>query len=150
MPDPSSYIAEKLGQKVHRGAATLPQSAAAAIFTISGGRVLLNGIMGNVTVAIQNQACNTKLTANPTAATVASTDLCAVASIANNPVGTNYGISGTLSAALQIGGAVSVPPTPIILETGTIDLDCAASNTGSVEWDVWYLPLDAGAKIVAA
>ena len=40
--------------------------------------------------------------------------------------------------------------TGVIVNEGTIDLDCAASNTGSVKWTVLYYPIDEGAAIVAA
>ena len=149
MPDPSKYLAPRTGQKVRRASAALPQTAAAAIFTITG-RVLLLGIVGRVTTAIQNQANNTKLTANPSASSVASTDLCATASIANDAVGTLYGITGTFATALQKGGAIPLPALPVVLQAGTIDLDCSASNTGQVAWDLYYLPLDPGSKVVAA
>ena len=127
----------------------MPQTAAAAIFNVTG-RVMLLGIIGRVTTAIQNQANNTKLTANPSAASVASTDLCATASLANDAVGTLYGITGTFATALQKGGAIPMPALPIILQAGTIDLDCSASNTGQVAWEVFYVPLDAGSKVTAA
>jgi len=42
------------------------------------------------------------------------------------------------------------PASPIVVNAGTIDLDCAASNTGSVAWSIWYLPLEDGAYIEAA
>jgi len=35
----------------------------------------------------------------------------------------------------------------LILSEGTIDLTCAASNTGSVKWDMFYIPLDEGATV---
>lgn len=139
-----------LGIRVDRATATLPQTAAAAIFTITGGRVAIMGILGEVTTAIQNQACNTKLTANPTTGT--SSDICAVLSIADDEVGCLYGITGTVGDAM-IGanaGYAPLPARPIVVNVGTIDLDCAASNTGSVKWSIWYAPLDDGAYVTAA
>jgi hypothetical protein len=38
---------------------------------------------------------------------------------------------------------------PILLQEGTIDLDCAATNTGAVAWTLFYLPLDDGAVVTA-
>ena len=38
----------------------------------------------------------------------------------------------------------------IVVPVGTIDLSCAASNTGSIKWDITYVPLDDGASITAA
>lgn len=138
------------GVKVDRATATLPQTAAAAIFNIVGGRVCVTEIVGEVTTAIQNQACNTKLVANPTTGT--SVDMCAVLSIANDEVGCLYGITGTVADAMVGVNAGLVPEQAkgIILNVGTIDLDCAASNTGSVKWTVLYYPIDDGAYITAA
>lgn len=138
------------GFRVSRAAATLPQTTASALFNIVGGRVLILGIIGEVTVAIQNQANNTKLVANPTTGT--SVDMCAVLSTANDEVGCLYGITGVAADALVGANAGSTvwPTRPTVLNVGSIDLDCAASNTGSVKWDVWYMPLDDGAYITAA
>jgi hypothetical protein len=139
-----------LGEKVERSTATLPQTAAGAIFNIRGGKVAITGIVGEVTTAIQNQANNTKLVANPTAGT--SVDICAVLNIANDEVGTLYGITGTFSDALQgvNAGACNLQSKLVVVNTGTIDLDCAASNTGSVKWTIFYVPVDAGAYVEAA
>jgi len=138
------------GQKVERATATLPGGAAGALFTISGGRVAMTLILGTVTTVIQTQANNTKLVFNPTA-TGASTDLCAVLDTSADAVGTIYTISGVAADALRdrmlngLGMAA-----PVILSAGTIDLDCAATNTGSVAWTLCYVPIDDGATVVAA
>ena len=135
--------------KVSRATDTLPATADEALFTITGGRVKLMQIVGEVTTVIQTQANNTKLKFNPTA-TGADTDLCAVLNISADAVGTLYGITGTVADAmidglLQVKGQVAT----IILSEGDIELDCAATNTGSVKWDVWYIPLDEGATVTA-
>lgn len=142
--------ATMLGARVDRPTATLPQSTAHALFNIVGGRVLMTAIVGEVTTAIQNQACNTKLTANPTTGT--SVDICSVLSIANDELGCLYGITGTFATAMvgTNAGATVVPTVPVVLPVGTLDLDCAASNTGSVKWSLFYVPLDAGAYVTAA
>lgn len=142
--------AQRLGINVPRATAALPQTAAAALFTITGGRIMLTNILGAVTTVIQTQANNTKLTANPTTGT--SVDLCAVLNITADEVGCLYGITGLPSDAL-VGTNAGLAPAmhrPIVLNVGSIDLDCAASNTGSVKWDMWYIPLDEGATVVAA
>lgn len=139
-------------QHVTRATATLPQTAASALFTITGGRIMLVAIIGEVTTVIQTQANNTKLVFNPTAAG-ASTDLCAVLSTTALAVGTLLSITGTLATAMQSGVLMTLrQATPLILSEGTIDLDCAASNTGSVKWDLFYVPLsdDATLSLVAA
>jgi hypothetical protein len=143
-----------LGVRVIRATATLPQTAAAAIFTITGGKVLITSIIGEVTTVIQTQADATKLTFDPTDAG-ATQDLCATTDITADAVGTVYSITGTPATALQ-DALNFLPPNKalvregVVLKPGSILLDCAASNTGSVKWDLRYIPLDDGAAVVAA
>lgn len=139
-----------LGIKVERATATLPQTTAGSLFTVSTGRVIVTSIVGEVTTAIQNQANNTKLTANPTTGT--AVDICAVLDTANKEIGTLFGITGTFATALvgANAGATVIPTNGVVVPVGTIDLDCAASNTGSVKWTLTYIPLDDGASVAAA
>lgn len=145
------------GVRVSRATAALPQTTQSALFNIVGGRVLLTGILGEVTTVIQNQANNTKLVANPTAGS--DVDLCAVTDVANlevggkltavaGPVAAPFGIAlvKTLAGASPFGFGTHA----IALAVGTLDLSCAASNTGSVKWELTYVPLDNGATITAA
>lgn len=138
------------GVQVDRATATLPQTTQSALFNVVGGRVLVTSIVGEVTTAIQNQANNTKLVANPTTGT--DVDLCAVLSIANDEVGCLYGITGLFSDAMvgANAGATVAPRNAVVVPVGTIDLNCAASNTGSVKWSLTYVPLDDGAYVTAA
>ena len=154
----SDYIAGKalrkllLGKKVDRATATLPQGDAGAIFTIAGGKVLMTGIVGEVTVAIGG-ANATKLTANPTVATAGDTDLCATVEIDTCDVGDLLSITGTPTDTLLVAhkGAVQMLLVKgIIMQTGTLDLDCVGSVTGSVKWTIFYIPIDDGAYVTAA
>lgn len=140
----------RMGLKVDKATATLPQTTASALFNIYGGRVCVTQILGEVTTAIQNQANNTKLVANPDVGT--SVDMCAALSIANDEIGCLYGITGVAADAMIGANAGAVPEQAkgVIVNTGTIDLDCAASNTGSVKWTVLYYPIDDGAYITSA
>jgi len=146
----STYTKGLLGLQVSRATATLPQTTQGALFTVSGGRIALTAIVGEVTTIVQNQANNTKIIANPTTGT--DVDLCAALNIAADEVGCLYGITGLFSDALvgAAAGASVLPRNRIIVPEGTIDLDCAASNTGAVAWDLWYVPLDTGASVAAA
>lgn len=138
------------GFQVSRPAATLPQTTQAALFNVVGGRVLVLGIIGEVTTVIQTQACATKIRTNPTVGT--DVDLCATLDITADEVGCLYGITGTFATAMvgAAAGATVWPALPVVVPTGTIDLSTAGSNTGSVKWDLWYLPIDAGAYVTAA
>ena len=150
--DASVYEALYLGFRVDKAAASLPQTAATDYFTISGGRVLLTMILGEVTTLIQTQANATKLTYNPTDAG-ATQDLCATLDITADAVGVMYHISGTPADALRDNlnfGRGTLFAAPLILKPGTIALDCAASNTGATKWSLWYIPLEAGASVATA
>jgi hypothetical protein len=150
-PDTLASLMNMLcGARVDRATATLPQTTQSALFTISTGRVLLFGIVGEVTTIIQNQANNTKLVANPT--TGSDVDICAVLSIANKEAGCLFGITGLFTDAMvgSNAGATTWPYKPVVLPVGTLDLNCAASNTGNVKWSLWYVPLDDGASVAAA
>jgi len=146
-----SFIRDsKIGRIVERDLATLPAGVAGALFTIAGGKVLITSIVGEVTTVIQTQANNTKLTANPTVGT--AVDMCAVLDISADEVGCLYGITGTPANAL-IGTNAGLTPEMakgLILNSGTIDLDCAATNTGAIKWTIHYVPIDKDATIVVA
>lgn len=134
-------------QRIEKTAANLPQTTQSAYFTVTGGKVLITQIVGEVTTEIQAQANNIKLIANPTVG--ADVDLCAIVDINADAVGTIYNITGTLSDAMiaTTSGAVQAQLAAIIVAAGSIDLYCSASNTGATKWTLHYIPLDSGATV---
>lgn len=138
------------GIRVDRATAALPQTVAASIFTVTGGRVIVNMLLGQVTTIIQTQTNNTKVKSVPT---VGSTvDLCAVKDITALEAGGLLVVNGVAATALTQAnaGAIIAETVPVVVAAGAIQLDCAASNTGSVKWSIWYVPFDDGAYITAA
>ena len=137
--------------RVERGADTLPQTAQAALFTVTG-RVKIIDIVGEVTTQIGNASPpnNTRLVANPTVG--ADGDLCANVDIANAAVGTLFTISGTFANAMiaTASGALEAQAGGALVTAGTLDLNCGGSETGEVKWTVLYQPVDAGSSMVAA
>ncbi len=139
---------------VERAAANLPQSTQSPLFTISGGRVVLTSLTGEVTTAVQNQTNNTKVVYNPT--TGSDKDLSGAVELGNAAVGVYLGLdpdmmlasTPALQAATSYVWAELI--RPIALGPGTVDLNCVASNTGQTKWTLVYRPLDSGAKVVAA
>lgn len=145
----------RYGIKVSRATAALPQTTSSAIFTVTGGRVIVTSIVGEVTTVVQTQANNTKLLSNPT--TGSSVDLCAVKDITALEAGGFLALTPDLDATpfsvalqQQNAGAITLPVLGIVVPVGDIELSCAASNTGSVKWDLTYVPLDNGASVAAA
>lgn len=139
-----------LGRKIDRATAALPQTTAGTLFTVTGGRIALTSIIGEVTTVIQTQANATKLQSVPTVGT--TVDLCATLDITADEVGCLYGITGLFSDAMvgSNAGASVLPRNPIVIAVGAIKLSCAASNTGSVKWSITYVPIDNAATVVAA
>ena len=155
MIDGANRFALAYGLKVEKAAAALPQTTVGNLFTVTGGRVVVTSILGEVVTIIQNQANNTKLSSNPT--TGSTVDLCAVVDVANLEAGGFLSLTPDLDAtpfsvalAKQNAGAISLPVCGIVVPAGAIELNCAASNTGTVKWMLSYVPLDSGAAVAAA
>lgn len=130
----------------------LPQSTTASAFTIAGGQIRVLFMGCEVTTAIQNQANDTKYIFTDTISTTA-TDLCAVADIANNAVGTYMWVLGdALATALQetAGGLAVAGNQSLILSPGTVTFSCAASNTGNIKHRITFIPMTPGATVTMA
>lgn len=139
---------------ITRPAEALPQTADKALFRITGGKVRILEIVGEVTTVMQADANNTKLKHNP-AGVGADVDICAVLDVNADAVGTLYSITGDFSDAMQDGlwsleTDELMEKRGIILGPGDIELDCAASRTGAVKWTVNYELVDEGANIALA
>lgn len=142
------------GFKVDRATDTLPAGAGGGgvednLFNVIGGRVAVTQIVGEVTTVIQTQANNTKLVANPTVG--ATTDMCAVLDISAVAAGALIGITGLITdAMLSSAGGLSGQARPIIINPGLICLNCVATNSGSIKWSLFYVPVDIGAYVTVA
>lgn len=131
---------------VTRAAANLPQTTTETLFAVSGGKVLLLGIIGEVTTAIQAQ--------NDSAALYIGAN--------DNVIPFNANLNGAAAGSLlgsTAGGAspidaYAVYPVlqqPVVAQDGcAVSFQCSASNTGQIAWTLWYKPLDPGAKVTAA
>lgn len=148
--DAQAYVGLKFGFRVARAAGNTAQTGVIPIFTIAGGRVVVLGIVGQVTTILEAAANAVKLIANPTTGT--DVDLCATVETNGKEAGTLLGITGTFATALVAAnaGATVLQATAIVVNVGTIDQSSAASRTGQIAWTLWYLPLDEGATVVAA
>jgi hypothetical protein len=137
----------ELGTKVDQPTAALPQSALGTLFTVAGGRVWVTSIVGVVTTAIQAQANAVKLRATPT--TGAVNDLSGTVDINGAAIGALLSATGLAGDALVLstGGGISTLRNPILVAVGTIGLNTAASNTGSIQWSLTYVPYDDGASV---
>ncbi len=141
------------GILVSRATATLPASGAQNIFTVSGGRILLVALVGEVTTAIQAQSTTVKVTSTPTTGSAidmssAATDVNALEvggriSLANPPA------SGTALVKTN-AGYTNLQGVQTIVPIGTISYTTGATSTGSIKWDLIYIPWDTAATVTAA
>lgn len=145
----SGQVSDNGVYQAWRATAVLPATTQAAIFTITG-RIQLVDIIGEVTTVIQTQANNLKITANPTVG--ADVDICAVTNVTAAAVGSQFSITGTFATGLVVtpSGAFVRQAASTILTAGTLDLVTSATNTGSVKWTARYVPIDPGARVIAA
>jgi hypothetical protein len=141
-----------LGLAVARATAVLPASALGNIFTVSGGRVLVIGVVGEVTTAIQNQACTVSIGTAPTVGTGAASALGTASSIVAAPIGTHImsAPGGAAVVDLTTQAGVLIPSAGFLVDIGAITITTSATNTGSVKWDLIYVPFDVGASVAAA
>ncbi|GAA2673827.1 hypothetical protein GCM10010400_39940 [Streptomyces aculeolatus] len=142
------------GRKVDQPAKTVPQNALSNLFTITGGRIILMGLYGEVTTVIGGTTPSAKLVYSPASGT--DTDLCTATAITSDAVNTQYSLPAAVGSALnvssQVGQVVAQPGNGAhVLNAGTVDVHVSAADaTGAVKWSLLYVPLDDGASVAAA
>jgi hypothetical protein len=141
-----------LGDKVERATATIPQTATQNIFTVSGGAILVTGLVGRVTTAIGGTATTLKVSTAPTVGT--AVDLTTAVAITSKEVGSVITLPLTAGAAIIVnngGGGGQVPGhAPYVVPAGAISITTSASTTGAIKWTLTYIMLDDGSAAAAA
>lgn len=150
-----ALFSAQYGQRVSKSTGVVANGET-PLFTIAGGKVLVTGLLGFVTVAIGSTVSNCKLVFDPTAAGT-DFDLCTAVAITSDAVEQQYTIAGTVESVggLLVAGAVGQCnpffTDPLSLTPGQIHQNLSADPVGGeITWRVWYLPMDDGASIVAA
>lgn len=141
-----------LGRKVDRTTSSLPATTDLTLFTITGGRIIVTSVVGEVTTAIQAQACAVKLKSVPTTGT--AKDISGTLDVNAFEVGALISLDGTaLTTALSGGNAGAALATTrggVVVPIGALKVNTAATNTGSVKWSITYIPYDDGSTVAAA
>ena len=148
--DPDSVTTVTQGVLVRSATATI--AADKDLFSIDTGRVLLVGFMGHVTTAIGGGSQDFVVNFDPDdgGTNVALASLVAVDA---DVTGTYYDLNTTFGGALV--ATLDYAPnfilaSPFVLGLGDIALDVTGTEAGSVEWDLVYVPIDAGANVTAS
>jgi hypothetical protein len=136
------------GLVLPRSPKAIPQAGVSPLYTISGGRVRVLSLFGEVTTLIAGGANNAKVQYKPTGQT--AIDLCAVADINAQAVGQVASVIGPAATPLAVGWGAQSGTTDWLLGPGTIDLNCVnAAGTGAYKWTLVYEGYP-GAMVVAA
>jgi len=139
----------QLGQTVERAAATMT-GVTYSLFTVSGGRILVTQILGEVEVSPVG-AVTISLQADPTDGTTRA--MCAGLLVTAYAIGDLLGITGVNTDAMippAASGVVEAQTMGVIIQEGTIDLLNDILDAGSIKWTLKWVPIDEGASVAAA
>ena len=131
--------------------ATEVVSADIDLFSVDGGRVLLLGFIGKVTVEIGAGSQDLAILFDPDDGG-GNVTLASVQIVDGDVTGTQYTLNPTAGGALVATLDVAynaILSIPIVLTAGDITLDMTGTEVGSVQWSAIYVPLDTGASLSA-
>jgi len=146
-----------LGVKVEKASAILPATGLQTLFTVSGGRVLVTSLIGEVTVVFDGTTNSLNVVHDPDVGAVG--DISGATVCTSDIAGTLYTVHGIQAALLgtQKEGGTEVPThvvakSPVgggfILPAGVTKLQTTGTDTtGSTKWTMIYIPLDDGASV---
>lgn len=142
-----------LGTKVEEPAAVLPATATGHIFLVSGGRVVVTSLVGQVTTVCSATATTVSVGTTPTVGTANTTGLATATAITSLEVGSLVSIpltKGALQVGSNGGAAVQIMGDGgLVVPAGNIDIVTSATNTGAFKWTLTYYPYDDGASVSA-
>jgi hypothetical protein len=139
-----------LGINVTRTAAALPSSTLGNIFTVSGGRILIKSLTGLVQTLLSGTN-STTVGITPTLSGGASAPAI-LSSAGIIPVAVGSPVVSKLDGGaliVTVNGSL-LPAAPYLTVPGSITITTASTVTGTVQWDLTYIPLDTGASVAAA
>jgi len=132
--------------------ATLPATAAATIFNVNDGNVMIHLLYGEIVAVGTTGANNLKINNKVDTGTVLI-------------VASNLDVDGFDSGSLLlvegdgtaiIGGDGTQPvfiagtPVPWICKPGVIEHETSATKTATIQWDIYWEPLDAEGTVTKA
>jgi hypothetical protein len=144
------------GILVTRTAALLPQTATGNIYTVTGGRIMVVALTGLVVVATPATVNTTAIGITPASGTAVNNSMAAAVSTASLEAGTMLSIGSTPGSNLVVGTNAGKPVQTTghaawAIQTGSITVTTTGSAaTGTIQWDLIYIPLDNGAQVAAA
>lgn len=136
-------------------AITATTNATQSLFTVTG-LVVVNSIIGYVTVAGDGTTTSINLVHDPTIGS--AVDLCAATVVTSDAIGTIYGYLGDAITTLLVSSGTTAPGTAYapmpnskqVLTPGVIGYKGTAADALAVDWYCLWWPLSDGSSVTAA
>jgi len=142
------------GVIVQRAAALHPDQTSADIFSIAGGRIILLGLVGHVSVAVPANH-DYSLFFDPDNGD-GNVTLASTLAVDSDPAGTYYRLNTVNAGALVAETNILYDGLAMmtVLDAGdivwTVGGGGTVGTTTRVAWDLFYAPLDAAATVVTS
>lgn len=142
-----------LGVSVNEPAKPLPSGGTSPLFTVIGGRVVITALIGTATSAGGTTvATSVQITTAPTSGTsvalsTATTAAGVITVAQNNMISLVAPIAGVANPIFA--GAATAGDGAHVAPVGTINVTTVGAATGSMTWDLLYIPFDTGAYVAA-
>jgi len=153
-PSTQARIADiNAGMRVVKATSSCAATADVDLFTVSGGKVLLLGLVGECDGAME-AAATTILIKHVVDGTDTPLSI-ASGSLSEKAVDTMLTLPAAVGSALVVStgeGAAILSAAPVyVLQPGDLKMTVgAATNTGTITWTLWYVPAEDGAYVEAA
>lgn len=126
-------------------------ASATTIFTVTGGRILVISLVGQVTTVIQGQATTVQFISTPTGGGTAVNLSNATGDLNGKEVGATVTLATTLggTAVVNNAGATVVAEPRFLVPPGAISVTMGAASTGALKYELIWVAYDAAATVTA-
>lgn len=150
--DPTAYRKAILGFSVTGKLMTISGAATHQVFTVAGGQVLITAMWGVTSTAMAGANTvnvQTDPTTGDTVVIATATDLGTTDTAAGTVICGQFDQDGTTNTPSLVKG--SGEPLRFVATTGEVEsVATEATADGAIQWYCTYVPLTAGATVVAA
>ena len=124
----------------------------AALYTVSGGAVLVTTLVGQVATAFGTNVTTMSLGIGPGTGTTVNTGIAGGAAVTSLEAGSWIGVNSASGTATTVvvggkGGNTIFGSYPFVVGAGTITTVTNNNNAGAINWYLSYVPLDTGASV---
>jgi hypothetical protein len=131
---------------------TASAGGTAALYTVTGGAVLVTSLVGQVATAFGTNVTTMSLGIAPGTGTTVNTGIAGGAAVTSLEAGAWVGVSSSAGTGTTVvsggkGGNAIFGNYPFVVGAGTITTVTNNNNSGAINWYLSYVPLDTGASV---